>query len=215
MAVVAGWVAEDNAEGLEMAMRPGDAPEPNASGSCAHLAFFGFCSEAGMRLLVEILRRTFFPALLQAAVVSDMRFEGILSVCRDSTRAERLLALFKMHIGVVNLDTYMSDSMAACLQRVVAATACSAGNFFEPTNLPLRSDLLAHQHAATLSVARPPTLLNVVLLVHGSRHVWFRGPVAMYEASENTFLHTHSVMYTPSHMLHAPSAPPHTSAHEP
>jgi len=215
LAVAEGCVPADDAQGLELAMSPGDAPDLRGGGPGAHLAFFGFASEADMRRLVGILRHAFSPALLQAAIMSDMRFEGILSVPRDSASAERVLALFKMHIGVVHFDTYMSGGMAACLQRVVAAPGSGAGNFFEPTNLLLRSDLLAHEHSAQPPAATPPAAVGVLLLVHGGRRAWFRGPVAVYEARENVFLHAHSVMYTPSHMLHSAAPPPPATAHGP
>jgi len=153
----------------------------------AHLAFFGFATSGGMHRLAHTLLCVLAPALLQVAAVAEGRFEGIVSVPArgGAARAERVLAGFKMHIGVVELDAYMSDGMAACLWRIMRAPGPAAGNLLLPAGDALRRDLEAHAHAR-LPRGRGP-----------------REPRAGYEAPENVFLHARSVLYTPTHMLRA------------
>jgi len=193
------------AAALQLELEP--APGPGAEPGGAHLAFFGFAPEAGVRLLVRALQLALAPALLHAALVSDARFEGILSGPRGGARAQRVLALFKMHIGVVELDAYMSDGMAACLRRIAGADGAAVGNLFQTASLRLFSDLRAHDRAK--EPAAPPALPVTVALVfyrHGAQQDWLLAPPPGYEARYNAFLHAHSVLYTPSHVLHAAPA---------
>jgi len=191
------------AAGLQLELEP--APGPGAEPGGAHLAFFGFAPEAGVRLLVRALQLALAPALLHAALVSDARFEGILSGPRGGARAQRVLALFKMHIGVVELDAYMSDGMAACLRRIAGADGAAVGNLFETASLRLFSDLRAHDRAKEPGAAPPalPVTVALVFYRHGAQQDWLLAPPPGYEARYNAFLHAHSVLYTPSHVLHA------------
>jgi len=57
--------------------------------------------------------------LLHTSFVGTGKFEAIVQLSSEQSvgEAELLFALFKMQIGIVELEEYMSPVMVTCLQR--------------------------------------------------------------------------------------------------
>lgn len=90
-------------------------------------SFYGFASARKRNLFLRLMRYMLKPRMLVASQVSDDRFEGLcfinpISHAESETHTmadvERVVELFKMSIGVCELDSYMGNEMISCFERI-------------------------------------------------------------------------------------------------
>ena len=90
-------------------------------------SFYGFASARKRNLFLRLMRYMLKPRMFVASQVSDDRFEGLcfinpISHAESETHTmadvERALELFKMSIGVCELDSYMGNEMISCFERI-------------------------------------------------------------------------------------------------
>lgn len=173
---------------------------PERPGERVFLAFFGFCIPESLALLLRAVDVVFAPDLIHASFVGTGKFEAIVQLANEQSlgEAERLFALFKMQIGVVELEEYMSPAMVTCLQRIEAGTHVQ-GNLHLQRNAHVCSEIKNHAARAL------PPIFTVVLMVHASLAPALE-PASLlleYEEIGNIFLSSSSIMYTPTHILAA------------
>ena len=190
-----------------------------------YVAFFGFGSVQTHTALIHVIQTTLCPLLVHSSFVKPSNFEGIMALraCQSSEAVERLFDCFTMSIGVVQIDTYMCESMLTCLERI-ACGVHTLGNLqllvTEQTQFHATEQTQLHATEQTHPQLQTTVQdINHVLMFVAPRAVFTATPTPRpvldaYEVQNGTvFLHIGSIMYTPTHMQPRTPPPPQILVH--